>query len=388
MLPMGGLHPAHRHLEFLPMDKFYLTTEDIIDALEKGYRFGANHMSEAMLFQAIDKIRRERLVLHTDSLEALTFQKLVARGLGLFDPRPVAQLAECDLYVLPEPICVAHSCMHRKRKTIVVSTGMLDLLFAMSYWTHVSAEFPPELEQIKPYTEFRTPAISAFELFSFILIARYYQFGEPLPCFVDLLHGNRDKLVRLSMESAVLFLLVHELGHHTLGHIDADEVRPVISHSILEEDITAYKKKELEADWFVYQSLRSNAKKTFQNMIVMGLNFHSLFEGVLSLSNIEHPLTLNRVYHARQSMEEGAYDKADGIDAHLSNQAEKYISIKSRKEKAGNVFDARFFAQASRQNIIEYIKVLEPHFRPYGLNIALLYEKEPQRWQDALELPS
>ena len=370
------------------MGTAYLTADEIIQSLEQGIQFGANHMSENMLRRTIERIRNKQDRLEESNLEGLALQKMIRRGLSLFQKDKVEQLLACEIYVLPYPICIAHSRLMGQRKIIVIGNGMLDLLYAMANWAQVTETLPVELDSIFPFTDWpNVSATSGFAVFTFILIYRYYQFGECLPDFKALLQSKDKKWVQNGMESAVLFLLFHEVGHHSLEHLTSDEIRPMIAHSIIDEELSNYQKKELEADWFVYQSLSPETRKVFQTFMIMGLNFHSLYENLLSVGGQEHPLTLNRLYHAQQNIEEGLFDKKLlDIDAHLASQATSFENIRKHNNSQGGGFNARFLKECSIDKIREYLGTLSPDFKKFGLDINSLYQEKSPQWQDVLTI--
>lgn len=66
---------------------------------------------------------------------------------------------------------------------------------------------------------------------------------------------------KLAINGALLFTLLHELGHHKLKHLEfSNNIRPIHYPLALEENLSILQHQEMEADTFALNCLIEPAK--------------------------------------------------------------------------------------------------------------------------------
>lgn len=187
---------------------------------------------------------------------------------------------------------------------ITVSVGLLEVLRAEcrtallhSYFTRlISNPAAMELLGRKAASVRRMGEL----LFQYLHACTVLYFFEPghLPDVDALLSARVREKVTITLEAALIFLLLHELGHVHARR----ETRPlalplasVVSEFVLPEVLDARKEEELLADQFAL----GQVPREFQLHLVHGatflLNIHNYVERFAGKAPQDHPLSVNRL---------------------------------------------------------------------------------------------
>jgi len=137
-------------------------------------------------------------------------------------------------------------------------------------------------------------------LFQYLHACSVIYFFEPgnLPDIDALLSARTREKVTITLEAALIFLLLHELGHVDFRRRGGPSMSPgasTISEFVLPEALDARKDEELSADRFALSQVPQN----FQLHLVHGatflLNIHNYVERFAGKAPEHHPLSVNRL---------------------------------------------------------------------------------------------
>lgn len=406
------------------MDSVVLNSQDIVEVLEKGIDLGKNRHHEAAIRRAIAKVQKEELCASSDSYDVHMIKRVIhVTGRHMFRWIILNDLLSCDIVVLPLDACIAQACVLNNRRLIVLSHGMLDLQHQMVRWRFLAWTIPRALKEIP--SDPRTRSLkkawitltslfpdgwksrpkelfgsswgndikSEFRYLSFILLAMSYRHGLPLPDFRSIQRNNMAVMINSDFTKTIMFILLHELGHLTLGHC-ANTSDLVDDHKlVLDEHIDKYKAREFAADQFVRSAFRDNAQiLAYIGILEASLEFFQLYEMYFGEQGDVHPFTVNRLHHAvmRNS---GFALYGSHVPAFMQNEdwwksgayAEPAKIVNEAREKrmsgSQDARNSRFSAEA-RNSVVDRIKAIEPYFEQHGMDLKFAYDGSVNRWPD------
>ncbi len=253
-------------------------------------------VDDKVVEQLLLKLRKSREDLSSESHDTRVLLNLLGPSLEFVKAETRTSLIEqTDLFVLPYRPCLAFSqiCDETARGQIVVSRGMIDLVAASIYDASIQ-DMIPEWLHTMPVGRSKQPLLLVLNACTALLRYRFYRFAEPLPEFYRVLPPDTLGNCRVSVPGALTFLLLHELGHIELGHLDRDEVRMSHYDMAFEQKLTNYQLQEAEADEFALDALTDGAQMLGPYWMAQALAFFVTLELLSGYEDRHHPLAINR----------------------------------------------------------------------------------------------
>jgi len=302
------------------------------------------------------------------------FNSLIERNLLFLNKEKLKALADIDHFVVALPL---YQAIAIPPKTVAIGHGLLNLLTACGYWAHFCADFPEEMEAIRPLERF--PSSSLRELVTvlmFFLIYKHYKNPEdhPLPDFRTLFAGEREKdtdtKVKDAIAGAATFMLLHESGHLLLDHFSEEHEASISKfQSPIEQEFNRHQFIELEADEFAYNSIKDPLRPLHKAWISMALNFHIQREVLISERTESHPVNINRLAYADLVCEGDAVNPEDFLERlHKMGRSFENIEANNKELKARD--SKPLTSLFDQQEIIQTLKQLNQHLAPFGLDIS------------------
>lgn len=266
----------------------------------------SRQIPQAQIDRYIAQIVRKRLQL--DSQEPLNaLFDIVSEPLALVRPEIRQALGECEVYVLPFPLCIAYSTRRDNRRIIVVGSGLLDLIETTAYSAHVIGSLPPEADTYYPIPAL--PDLTLANLLNtlvMLLLHHYFTSEGDLPNIRGLATPTMARQARISSAGGVAFILLHELAHleHHLGDSPTALNAPI--GTAIEESLTPQQRQEHEADQIALGYLEPQWKEVGHFYMHSAFDFFTRLELVSGEFQQTHPLTLNRILHLDALVPTGA----------------------------------------------------------------------------------
>lgn len=281
-----------------------LSTEQLIHGLKNGRSFTPFSIDPEIIDSYIEHIKVQRMVLRTNSVESDQLARHIKEQIVFVSPERRKELAQSEIYVLPFPLCNAYAEGPESpggNYKIVIGSGLIDLIANTVFLSHLESILPPELNEYH-FIRYRRD-MSVSQLFSnavFVLHFRFYRFCEPLPNLYSLLKPQMIDECKKAINGALVFSLMHELGHHKLGHFNGWRgLRPMNYEFVISEDMSDKQHEELEADDFAMNSLIDDAKILSTFWLPHALTFFMQMELVSGQTSDElHPMALNRSFYS------------------------------------------------------------------------------------------
>jgi len=142
---------------------------------------------------------------------------------------------------------------------------------------------------------------------AFTLLGHYAIWGTPLPrAYPTIGKSERSGLI-LDLSKVLWFLVMHELAHTKLGHLDSmpagigdGHVLPALA---LDEGQNGLKLREFEADEYIIESLAPSVRNTLLSWVLLPLQMFCSLERLLTNYRSTHPMAINRLNHLRSKAE-------------------------------------------------------------------------------------
>ncbi len=254
-------------------------------------------IDEAVVDQLLSDLQANKDRVGSESPDVQALKNSLNLNLQFLKPEARVSLdKDVDLYVLPYRPCIAFSqiCDKTDRGQIVISQGMIDLVTASIYDATIQ-EIIPETLHSTPVGSLKKPLLLLLNTCTALLRYRFYRFAEPLPDFHRIPLPYQAQLnCHASVPGALTFLLLHELGHIQLGHLEGSEARMSHYDMAFAQQLSDYQLQEAEADEFALDSLRDEAQILGPYWMAQALAFFVTLELLSGHVDSAHPLAINR----------------------------------------------------------------------------------------------
>jgi hypothetical protein len=131
----------------------------------------------------------------------------------------------------------------------------------------------------------------------------FYIEGGDLPDLFDIFCDQHRSQVRDGLAGALVFIVLHEIGHIVLGHTKPQKGSPPqLCSMVSPEDLTRWKAMELEADHFAISGIDERLKQTMAANMLIVLDLMADLECLCLPQSMTHPLVINRIHSLSAAM--------------------------------------------------------------------------------------
>jgi hypothetical protein len=246
----------------------------------------------------LDLPKHRSLLLSTNAPDSVWLRNCLYNHQQILRPDIVARGATVELYGVDLPICNAIPRNKHGQRQIFVFDGLLRLI-------HYYVELITVLDRLKalrPDAELTIDGITkseqlAFSMAGFAIMEDFLSTGRTPFTLSEILGPTARANIRAGYLGAVLFVLLHELGHLELGHIDNTGLRAELfaAELALPEQINRYKQQELEADAYSFQAVLPQLRSSFISNAFFFLGPFAFMETFAIASTDTHPMFVNRL---------------------------------------------------------------------------------------------
>lgn len=360
-----------------------LTAEQIVRGIKEGRPLTALTIDDALLDRYVEEAISEDINLGSRSPDVLRLFESIREQLIFIDPDRRDALSKCEVFVLPFPLCISYSWEIDNRKIIVIGKGLIDLVANTLLASYVQSLLPPDLDEYF-LPKFRKD-MSAGELFAnsiFLLQVHFYRFGYPLPDLQAAISPELLSEAEIGINGALLFILLHELGHHELGHLENEKIRPMRYEKIIEEMLSIDQHQEMDADSFAIESLLKPAQ-------VIGTYWHqnaiNFFMQLALVSghpgDAEHPISINRVFHTDSLRAELGIDQ----DVQPRRQFFEDLAARYRATSRYSSEDGNALINTNREACLDILNEINEVLRLFSVDLSTIWKQQSPSWLDRNE---
>lgn len=160
-----------------------------------------------------------------------------------------------------------------------------------------------------------------------------------LPNIHDILDEKAGKEVVAAVHGGICFILLHELGHIELGHLNLFEDIERQSFDLVEEEsLSARKEWELAADSFAFNLIPSYSRRFFMPSITFLFGAYAFLEAFIGNYNKKYPLTINRL-HILVNQCDLTHEEENIYFSWIRDRVESFRGLREMREKNdGSIF--------------------------------------------------
>jgi hypothetical protein len=209
----------------------------------------------------------------------------------------VALSSQTAIFCADQPICNAVASLSRDGLPyVLVYSGLLDVALYRLCASILIANANLMLQRRNPDIELAQSHLKTIAFNSQALSFWYYIDGEPLPSLFDILNDAHKTQAHHGLGGALVFVVMHEIGHLKLGHVGTNTPPlPQIYSTLVAEDITMFKAMEFAADQFALSSMKEVLRPTLVSSLFIVLDLISDLECMCLPLSASHPLVVNRI---------------------------------------------------------------------------------------------
>jgi len=197
-----------------------LSVDQLIQGIKNGRPVSPFSIDLDVLDKYVELVSEKKIILNTDSIESQKLFEHLSEQLDFISAERKSMLSQCEIFVLPFPLCISYAHELNGRKIIVIANGLIDLISNAIFSSHLQSMLPPDLDDyyLLKYRK-DMPASHLFANALFLLQLDFYRFCSPLPNLQALLPPEILRKNKEAINGALLFILLHELRHHELARI-------------------------------------------------------------------------------------------------------------------------------------------------------------------------
>lgn len=352
-----------------------LDADRLITIIDSGRGYGQMGVDDNILDQLINKAREEKLVFSSESSLVTKLRNFISEPLTAIKTERKELFDKYDLFVLPNNICIclAEPGNNSYPASIVLSTGMINLIGSSHFAAHVDDLVPAELSTFYSLQYPQFPVTRLFATLLFLFRYRCFRYAEPMPDFSSVIAKDKFEDLLLMIAGTITTLLLHELGHHELGHLETEKSRSMTYEMVVHQSLNDYQRQEAEADGFALESGIAEAYPLLSYWLEQNLDFFIQLELMSGLRDQHHPLAINRALNAG-ILRQGDLSKFGLEPEHPKTHREKLAEIFLSTENAINQVENRLL-QTSRETCYDALKDVSKILKSLDIDIAPLLDK-------------
>ena len=284
-----------------------LTTVELVDTLsiEKTDSASLLSMPRSQIDRTIKSIWRDKTELKINDPLTTALMDLIKNYLELIKPDIVKSLYGTEVYVLPQSLCGAFARKFEGREIIVIGSGIIDLVETMAFTNQFIGHLPGVFGSIHPF-EVEVPGYTLHSMCNqlfFSLLYGFYSRTDPLPNFIELCDDKMIEAARSAFAAGMTFMLLHELGHLSCGHLSTEEPRISQPTFGISQTLSLRQKQEIEADEFASSAFKNEVADMVHYFSRSAFDFFIRLEVLTTQVRELHPLTINRMFHINETFD-------------------------------------------------------------------------------------
>ena len=263
----------------------------------EGSSVRANARNSEHIRQIIDTFEHTGLVADSNSEKSRCIQNIANVHREIILSSAFSELERTIIFGVGAPQCDAFPMYYKETPCIIVFDGLLQLVrFNTDLQILISLlnEKLPE-ETVEVNGESLSIAL-AMSLAGHVALTECIDTGHQLIDITSVLGPKAKQRSEYGYGAAVIFYVLHELGHIVYGHMEQGFVSERLSiDTAVNEDINENQKMEFEADSYALSCIYPNVRNPIISSLVFALGPFAFLETFRGGLDRKHPLTVNRI---------------------------------------------------------------------------------------------
>lgn len=246
------------------------------------------------------------------------------------------------MFGLDTLLCDAIPKRYRDHDCILVHVGLLQLLRYYTDMQLVLDLLKDENAEIDIAGEATQIGLAASLAGHAILVAALGS-GYQLISLNPLLGEVAKQRSNYGYGAAAMFLVLHELGHHTLGHLNAGyKSERMAMETRIPESIDPIQQMELEADAFALQCFVPEFRAPVISSVMFAFGPFAFLETFCGPMDRHHPLTVNRLAALSAGLSfSGEPELQQAIHSIVDAHVARFMRLESDRARSGGDISGR-----------------------------------------------
>ena len=294
------------------MTRGTLSTQELAE-LVRGAGNGLAPQAGRAVGKALADIKAGCVAARIDSEESRWLAQLIEDSPELLAPGARRLFDGIELYAVDSDHPNAFARIAAGTPQILVFSGLRHLI-------HYFADFVTVLALLQSHRADATiddgqggahPEAFLFSMACTVVLADFVTTNRIPATLHDLLGPQAQNNVRIGFRTALLFVLLHELGHLELGHLSDGPLSEVAHVGLLEpETLSLRQADELAADEFAIAQIAPAYRADLISSLMLLMGGFALLEAFYGGLSASHPLAINRLARLADLLELDAGTRA------------------------------------------------------------------------------
>ncbi len=258
---------------------------DLVDRLTNRAMVGSNRLADVLGGQA------EQLVIEQDRFYTPFWDEAFVDLSAIVSPGVYLKLQATPKWVFLEDKACAFAVKSTDGGVILMSSGLLALIAFCAYHSATAS-----LIAVSGAGEAK---LREFEDTFLHIVINHAVHGLPLPDSLETPSAQAYQHIVINRDCMTMFVLLHELGHIDLGHLDGRIVGPIDFQPRVPDIASELHAAEIEADDFACRAFANadalNATSTLFTAWTYAEAGRRLIRGASAHLSLSHPLSINRL---------------------------------------------------------------------------------------------
>jgi hypothetical protein len=272
----------------------FIPNHDLLALLgETGVR--SNPVSAEQVQFTLRSLAHSGVAADSASDSSRSLQQLVFKQRAVLTAEAQSRVDSVVLFGLDTLLCDAIPRRYRNRDCILVHVGLLQLLRYYTELQMLIVLLKDEDSCIDVAGEPLQIGLAA-SLAGHVIFVAALDSSHQLISLAPLLGAVARQRSDLGYGAAALFLVMHELGHHVLGHLDAGyKSERMAMEPRIPESLGPIQQMELEADAYALQCFAPKIRAPVISSVMFAFGPFAFLETFRGSMDAHHPLTVNRL---------------------------------------------------------------------------------------------
>lgn len=271
--------------------------DELTELIEASW-LGAAEREATRATTVIDTIQKTNISADLASDNSKYLRQVVEAHREILKPDAYERLTRTDMFGVPVNFIDATVRRKEGRDQIFMFEGMQQLIFFYASLIRVmdllGVEQPDYTVTVGGEDH---PAVVLAGMAGFAILADGMATGREFGAISDLVDPAAFRNTGLGYQGAVMFILLHELGHIERGHLGSGIGRSEVHEMELAfpEEIRSRQLKEFEADAFAIEAIREDMRAVWMSNVLFFLGPFAFIETFMHPKAAAHPLSANRI---------------------------------------------------------------------------------------------
>lgn len=313
-----------------------LIPNDDLLTLIRETAFRSTPVSAAQVQFTLTALQHSAVEASSSSAVSKSLQNLVYQQRAALTSEARSRLDGVALLGLDTMLCDAIAWRHRNHDCILVHVGLLQLIRFYTEMQLVMDLLKDENVSIDIGGDPTQIGVAASLACHAMLVAAM-DTGHQLISLSPLLGDVAIQRSNYGYGAAALFLVLHELGHHALGHVTGGyKSERMATETRIAEPLDKTRQEEMDADAFALQCFAQEVRAPVISSVIFAFGPFAFLETFRGRMDVHHPLTVNRIAAVSACLSfDGEPELQRVTDSIVDAHVARFLKLESDRTRSG-----------------------------------------------------